>query len=425
MKRTLPKIRTNGISPVKSTERFIILDALRGFALLGIAMANFPEFSLYTFMSAEDAAALPFSATDKWTHYLLYLFIDGKFYTIFSLLFGIGFSIILKNVTRRGGNAMSVFYRRMIILASIGLLHLLFIWSGDILLLYALLGMILPFFRKLSDRSLLILAAMLLFIPVIIDFLCETTHTNLSTTVVQMQQMYCARFGITNENFAYWLRDASSYKEVFQFLIQGAWVRMQEFIDGNRYFKVMGLFIIGFYIGRQHLYAYLGEKKDWLKKVFVRGAFIGLPVSILYAYSALNSHPWGHSIHSLFYFFGVYPMAFAYMAGISILWLKFPHLSVFRWLASPGRMALSNYIGQSVMGILIFYGIGLGLGAGIGLTLVVILAACIWFMQAIFSRIWLHYCQFGLLEWIWRMLTYGKTFRLIRNQNENGEEKRN
>lgn len=401
---------------MKSTERFVILDALRGFALLGIVMANFPEFSLYTFMSAEDAAALPFSAADRWSRYLLYLFIDGKFYTIFSLLFGIGFSIILENVTRRGGNAMPVFYRRMMILACIGILHLLFIWSGDILLLYALLGMILPLFRKLSDRSLLTLAVVLLFIPVIVDIFCETTHTSLSARVVQMQQMYCSRFGITDENFAYWLRDASSYREVFQFLIQGAWVRMQEFIDGNRYFKVMGLFIIGYYIGRQHLYAHLEEKKTWLKKIVVRGTLVGFSVSIFYAYSALNNHPWGQSIHSLLYFFGVYPLAFAYVAGICMLWLKYSRLSVFRWFAFPGRMALSNYIGQSVLGILIFYGIGLGLGAGMGLSWVVVLAACVWLIQAIFSRIWLHYCQFGLLEWIWRMLTYGKIFRLVRNR---------
>ena len=182
MECILPEMKTNGILPVKSTERFVILDALRGFALLGIVMANFPEFSLYTFMSADDASALPFSAADRWLRYLLYLFIDGKFYTIFSLLFGIGFSIILENVTRRGGHAMPVFYRRMMILAFIGVVHLLFIWSGDILLLYALLGMILPLFRKLSDRSLLTFAAVLLFIPVIVDILCETTHTRLSAT---------------------------------------------------------------------------------------------------------------------------------------------------------------------------------------------------------------------------------------------------
>lgn len=248
------------LSPVRSSERYVILDALRGFALLGIAMANFPEFSLYTFMSPEDTAALPLSKADRWLRYLLYFFVDGKFYTIFSLLFGIGFSMILENVTRKGGNALRVFYQRMIVLALIGGMHLMFLWGGDILLLYALLGMLLPLFRRVSNRSLITGAFVLLLIPVVVDFLCEITQTGLSEPVVRMQKVYCTRFGITDENFAYWLHDARSYGEVFQFLIQGAWVRMQEFIDGNRYFKVLGLFLLGFYIGRQHLYARLEEK---------------------------------------------------------------------------------------------------------------------------------------------------------------------
>ena len=269
------------LSPVRSSERYVILDALRGFALLGIAMANFPEFSLYTFMSAEDTATLPLSGVDQWVRYLLYFFVDGKFYTIFSLLFGIGFSIIFENVARKGGNALSVFYRRMIVLAFIGIVHLMFIWSGDILLLYALLGMLLPPLRKLSNRSLLTVAFILLLIPVVVDFLCEVTKLRLSEPVVRMQKVYCTRFGITDENFAYWLHDARSYGEVFQFLIQGAWVRMQEFVDGNRYFEVVGLFLLGFYIGRQHLYARLEEKKIFaeksIQKRFVRRiAYFGI-----------------------------------------------------------------------------------------------------------------------------------------------------
>ena len=145
----------NNLSPIRSSERYVILDALRGFAILGIALANFPEFSLYTFLPADDAAQLPASGGDRGLRYLLYLLVDGKFYTLFSLLFGIGFSIILSNVTRKGGNALRVFYRRMALLALIGGLHLIFLWSGDILLLYALLGMLLPLFRHLSDRRLL------------------------------------------------------------------------------------------------------------------------------------------------------------------------------------------------------------------------------------------------------------------------------
>lgn len=404
-------MRINKLSPVKSSERFVILDSLRGFALLGIAMANFPEFSLYTFMSAENTSTLPLSGGDRWLRYLLYLFVDGKFYTIFSLLFGIGFSIIFENVARKGGNALSVFYRRMIVLALIGGVHLMFLWSGDILLLYALLGMLLPLFRRFSNRSLLTGSFVLLLIPVVVDLLCETTQTRLSEPIVRMQQMYCARFGITDDNFAYWLHDARSYGEVFQFLIQGAWVRMQEFIDGNRYFKVLGLFLLGFYIGRQHLYARLEEKRSWLKKVFRSGLSVGLPVSVLYAYSAMNDHPWGMTVHSILYLMGVYPLAFAYVSGICLLFLRHSDSPAFRWFAAPGRMALTNYVGQSVAGMFIFYGIGLGLGSEISLFVTELIVVAIYIVIQSFSHLWLTLFRFGPLEWIWRMLTYGHWIR--------------
>ena len=122
----------------------MILDALRGFALLGIALANYPEFALWTFLSDEEQQAMPTAAVDSVVRYLQYLFVDGKFYTIFSLLFGVGFSLILSR------HPVSLFMRRMLILAAIGFCHLLFIWSGDILLLYAVGGMLLPLFMRLK-----------------------------------------------------------------------------------------------------------------------------------------------------------------------------------------------------------------------------------------------------------------------------------
>ena len=395
------------LSPVKSSERFVILDALRGFALLGIAMANFPEFSLYTFMSPEATSALPFSGADRGLRYLLYVFVDGKFYTIFSLLFGVGFSLILENVARKGGNAVSVFYRRMAVLALIGIAHLMFIWSGDILLLYALLGMLLPLFRNLSNRTLLAVALLLLLAPVGIDCYCETMRVNLSARVVALQQICCARFGITEDNFTYWLRDSEGYGDVFRFLIQGAIVRAQEFIDGNRYFKVLGLFLIGFYIGKNRLYARLEEMKPWLWKVFRSGLLVGLPVSAIYAWSSMHGHPYGLTVHGALYFLGVYPMAFSYVSGFCLLFLSHPRLPLFGWLAAPGRMALSNYIGQSLAGMLLFYGIGLGLGAGVSLFSTELAVLAVFLFQQTFSTLWLTVFRFGPLEWIWRMLTYG------------------
>lgn len=404
----------NDLSPVRPTERYIILDALRGFALLGICMANFPEFSLYNFLKPEVIATMPSALIDKVTHALLYIFVDGKFYTLFSLLFGIGFSIIINNAAKKGKNGFHIFYRRMSVLLVIGFLHLMFIWSGDILMLYALLGMLLPLFRNVSDRGILMWAVILLVLPIGIDFICETTHIYPSRPIVNLQQYYCAKYGITDANFAYWLRDANDYKEVFQFLIQGALVRMQEFVDGNRFFKVMGLFLVGFYIGRNRIYADLEKRIPWLKKVCKYGFLLGFPFSLLYAWSDMSQHPLGLTVHSSLYFVSVYPMGLFYMSGLCLLYLKSKELFLWKYLAAPGRMALSNYIGQSVIGMLLFYGVGFGWGAGLGLAQTEAVVLMVYLFQIIFSCLWLSRFQYGLLEWIWRMLTYGKTFGILK-----------
>lgn len=401
-------VNTNDISPVKTSERFIILDALRGFALLGICMANFPEFSLYTFLSPEAAASMPTAVQDKITRYLLYIFVDGKFYTLFSLLFGLGFSIIIRNAERKGVNGFRIFYRRMGMLMLFGLLHLMFIWSGDILLLYALLGMLLPFFRQMPDKKLLGWALFFLILPIGVDLMCEITRTNLALPFIRLQETYCAEYGINGTNFAYWLHDAEDYGTVFQFLVQGACVRMQEFIIGNRYFKVLGLFLVGFYIGRNRIYADLEGRKTLLVKVCRLGLIIGLPCSLLYAWSSMGGHPLSDTLHSLFYFISVYPLGFAYAAGLCLLYLRVKSLSIWKWLAAPGRMALTNYIGQSVIGMFLFYGIGLGWGSTIGLLQTEVIVLAVFLFQMLFSRLWLSGFKFGPLEWIWRMLTYGK-----------------
>lgn len=407
-------MNTAGFSPIRPKERYIILDALRGLALFGICLANFPEFSLYSFLKSDVAAGMPTAGIDRVIRYLQYIFIDGKFYTLFSLLFGIGFAILISNAMRKQADGFRVFYRRMGILLVIGFLHLMFIWSGDILVLYALIGLFLPLFRNVSNRGLLVTSAVLLLLPVGVDASTTLWGIDLSAPVVRIQQYFCGKYGITDANFAYWLRDADAYADVFKFLVQGAFVRMQEFIDGNRVFKVMGLFLLGFYMGRNRLYARLDEHKQLLKRVFVYGLAIGLPVSVFYTRSALNDYPYGLVGHSVLYAVGVFPLGLAYVAGFCLWYLRRKEGKVFRLLAAPGRMALTNYIGQSVWGMVIFYGIGLGWGAGMGLLYVVLIATGVYFMEIVFSRFWLHYCRFGPLEWIWRTLTYGKWFKLLK-----------
>ncbi len=394
------------ISPVPVARRHIFLDALRGFALLGVCLANYPEFSLYTFQPDEVVESMPGAGIDRIVRFLQYLLIDGKFYTLFSLLFGIGFSIIISHAAERGANGFRIFYRRMTILALIGCTHLMLIWSGDILLLYAVLGMILPLFRNMTDRRILSVAVVMLVIPVVVDSVCEAMGVFLAKYPYDRWWQTAGSYGITEENFGTWLRDAGSYREVSYFLMQGAWERLYEFMDGNRYFKVMGLFLIGFTIGRNKIYADLGRHDKLLRKVALWGCVTGLPMSVLYAMDAMNPH--GATIHSLLYAVSVYPLGFAYAALLGLFCLRHRDLPVWKLFAAPGRMALTNYISQSVIGMFLFYGIGLGLGASMGLWKTELVALGVFVFQILFSTLWLSVFRFGPLEWIWRMLTYGR-----------------
>ena len=403
-------MKQNVGSPVEGKQRHIILDALRGFALLGIVLANYPEFALYSFLEESPKALFPTATIDYVTQWFLYIFIDGKFYTIFSLLFGIGFSIILENNRKRGANGTLIFYRRMFFLLLIGFAHLILIWSGDILMLYALVGMTLPLFLKCKDKTILIWAFVFLLVPVIIDYICQFTGVYLSSKLVEWQWLLCDRFGITQENFAYWLAEAHSYKDIHKFLLMGAVERMQEFVDGNRYFKVLGLFLIGFWLGRNRMFTRLEEFRSLLRNICLWGLCLGLPLSAVYAWSAMHGKPFGFGTHSLFYFLSVYLTSFGYISAISLLYLKKKEGRFWQVMSFPGRMALTNYIGQSVIGVLIFYGVGLGIGAKTGLIYGELIALTVFTFEIAFSSAWISYFRFGPLEWIWRCLTYLRFF---------------
>lgn len=391
------KLLQNVQGPTTAKERHVILDALRGLALLGIALANFPEFALWTFLSADEQQAMATAGIDSVVRYMQYLLVDGKFYTIFSLLFGVGFSLILSR------HPVSLFVRRMLILAVIGFCHLMFIWSGDILLLYACGGLLLPLFIRLKDRALLVVAVALIVLPVGLDALTEFAGVDFARPFYDAWWAEAARQGITEDNFATWLRDADNYPQMFAFLRQGACERLWEFVEGHRLPKVVGLFMLGYLIGKHRLYARLGEMP--LRKVCVGAFAVGVPMSILYAWSATHGHPWGQTVHSLLYAVSVIPMAAGYVTAMC-LWYP-----ILNWLAAPGRMALSNYISQSLVGVLLFYGLGFGWGCSFGLVYVELTAFAVFVLQIVFCKWWLRYFRFGPLEWVWRMLTYGRYFQ--------------
>ena len=381
-------------------KRYVILDALRGFAILGICLANFPEFSLWTF---SDPAG--WTITDKVTRAVQTFLVDGKFYTLFSLLFGMGFSIQLENA----GQKTRTFYRRMTVLFLIGLIHLLFLWSGDILMLYAAMGMLLPLFKRLPTRKILYAGGGFLVLPV----LCEAIFgTTLSDPLLNEQWRICGLYGITEVNFGTWLADINGYRGMLQFLHQGAVERMWEFVVSYRFFKVLGLFLIGYAVGREKIFADLEGNRKLLKGVLSYGLLLGIPIGILYTWSSMAGEPLGPVAHSVFYLLSVYPMGFAYAAGFSLLFNRSQEGKGWLLLTKPGRMACTNYLGQSVLGVLLFYGIGFGLGGKVDLLATEAIALGVYAFQIAVSALWLKYFRFGPVEWVWRMLTYGRTLPL-------------
>ena len=392
-------------APTSERERYMILDVLRGLSVCGIALANYPEFALWTFLPEEEQAAMSTAGIDAVVRYMLYLFVDGKFYTIFSLLFGVGFSLILAR------HSVSLFLRRMLILAVIGFCHLMFIWSGDILLLYAIGGLLLPLFIRQTDRTLMVVAVALIVLPVGLDALTEFAGIDFAAPFYDAWWSSASRQGINEQNFASWLRDADSYPQMFAFLVQGAHERLWEFVAGHRLLKVVGLFIIGYLIGKNRLYARLPELP--LKKSLLVSLAIGLPASLLYAWSATNGHPSGLTAHSFLYAVSVVPLAFAYIFGVCLVYEK---RTLFTHIASPGRMALTCYITQSLIGILLFYGIGFGLGTSFGLLAIEVTAIAVFALQILCCRLWFRRFRFGPLEWLWRMMTYGRYFQNVRKK---------
>ena len=308
-------------------KRYVILDALRCFAIMGICLANFPEFSLWTFSDPSG-----WTVTDKVTRAVQTFLVDGKFYTLFSLLFGMAFSIQLENA----GQKTRIFYRRMTVLFFIGLIHLLFIWSGDILMLYALMGMLLPLFKKLPTKKVFYAGGFFLVLPV----LCEAVFgTRLSDPLLREQWRICGLYGITEANFGTWLAGIDSYKGMLQFLHQGAVERMWEFVVSYRFFKVLGLFLTGYALGRGKIFADIEGNKGFLKKVLAYSLMLGIPVGLLYTWHSMSGEPLGPVVQSVFYLLGVYPMGFAYAAGFSLLFARSPEGRGWMPLARTGRMA--------------------------------------------------------------------------------------
>lgn len=407
------------VGPLTGSERVEILDILRGFALLGVLLDNVFSFSGYEYFTGWQRQALTSYSSDALFDIAELVFVRGKFYSLFSLLFGIGFAIILARNEKLGVNPLPIFYRRLTILALIGAAHLFFVWDGDILLFYALIGFILPLFRRRSDRTLLITAGLLLLAPLLFDTLRVLLQLHETDFLYQLAQGIDHRNGLPMDDSIslYLYRPGGGWQEWMNWQQTGYLYRYAYLLEDNRFFKVLGMFLLGLYAGRKAIYRRLADFIPLLKRVCCWGFVVGLPGSIGLAVFELDGysllHPAG-LLDTLCYVVGVPPLCLAYVASLCLLWQKRRGRRFWKLFGPVGRMALSNYLLQSGLGIALFYSVGLGLGGRLGPTLFLPLALSIFAFQLLFSRWWFCYFNFGPLEWIWRQLTYGKRLPLLK-----------
>lgn len=383
-----------------SAERIEILDGLRGLALFGILLANILLWSGWVIMTDGQRMALAGPDAVTWQYRFHHLLIDGKFYTIFSMLFGAGFALQLARLSARGADGLRIYRRRVLVLLALGLIHSWLIWDGDILTLYALLGLLLPLFRNWSTRALLSLAMILIFVV-------PPLGIGVSSALgwKPHEALYGLSFAIAEAMGANTAPDQAlawvsrpDFMGWFSWTFSGTPFSWGLRLETWRIPKVLGIMLLGMVIGRRLADGTLLENRVLLGRIFWAGLVLGLPLSLLYAARpGLGQSDWPS-------LFGTVPLAIAYAAGFVLVWQAARPL--LRHLVPVGRMALTNYLLHSIIGTWLFYGIGFGLVGKLQPLAIYAVAASIFAAQVVFSRWWLDRHEQGPMERLWRILTY-------------------
>lgn len=394
-------------APAPITERIHALDVLRGIAVGGILLANVLVFFGLFVGSPEQAAALSTARWDEIAVFFDKVFVDGKFYSIFSLLFGIGFGLQL---ARGGEAAVPRFKRRLRILLAIGAVHAFLLWFGDILMLYALLGFFMPWFARKSDRELLRWVVILLAIP-----------TALYIVALGALPLFSSGGdGATNGG------PPAALFPIFEALGRGG---VKDAIVGNlvfvaarwadlfvtvRFPKVLGMFVLGLWVVRSGLLQSPAAHRSTFVRWSLLGWAVGLPANVI-ATLALHRWPYippspGGLLGVVMQAIGIPMLALGYAATVALLVIDGRRLlNVF---APVGRMALTNYLMHSVICVVLSYGFGFGLWWRIGAAQALGIAVIIIALQIPLSAWWLSRYHYGPVEWIWRRLTYRQPLAL-------------
>jgi len=376
----------NNFYPTQAINRIELLDVLRGFAIAGVLLSNIIILSGHVFTPISDLDNMHLANLNRSLSIIAASVVQGKFYPILMMLFGAGLFMQFRKSDKNG--FLKFFSWRMFVLILIGLFHSI-LWAGDVITIYALFAFLLIPMRKMRPKTYLIVALLMFALHFSVAYFQSIAVVESTERIAQFELP-----GVKPNDLIDTVR-----KNGFSGLWFITTKQMSFLWTLPRYFRVtpstLLLFLLGAYLFGTD---YFSDKAHKVTSLIV-SLILGLIGSYLMFYVS-----WSFSI------IGNMFLALCYISVIALIMKTERGQRFLSGLAPLGRMALTNYIMQSIICILIFYGVGFAYFAQFPLYLVFIIAIVILQFQIIFSKYWLKKHQFGPLESIWRKLTYGKNY---------------
>ena len=403
------------LTPTQVHERIQSLDIIRGIAILGILIMNIQSFSMPGSAYTNPMAFGDMNGINKWVWIISHVFADMKFMNIFSLLFGAGIILVTSKSEMKTGKSAGLHYKRTIWLLIIGLLHAHLIWYGDILVIYALCALILYPLRKIKPSIQLLLGLIIFSIQSIIYlFFGSTLGEWPADTLTEMAQSWAPN--MERINFEIGMITGSLSQQIQYNSAVAMYLETNFFVSLYGFWRVSGLMLIGMALYKIGFFTANKSNTYYYKLIFILFP-LGFTLIILGVIKNFNADwNWEYSrfLGSQFNYWGSLFLCIAYLS----IFMIFTNSNILKSLknrfAAVGRMALTNYILQSLTCTILFFGIGFGLFGQIDRWLQIIIVILIWTLQLICSKPWLEKFRFGPLEWVWRSFTYGKKQKFIK-----------
>ena len=393
--------------PSTDSERIEIADVLRGFAVCGILLVNIMHFKAPGSMGAFGYEG---PALDRLAAAGVLVFAQAKFFTLFSFLFGWGFAVQLLRAERQGRTARfpRLFVRRLLFLGALGAAHAALLSDGDILVLYAVTGLLLVPMRGARPEILIRWAIGIVAVSAVITALLlgsiELGRTFAAEEMAQADAEWADEFRREER--------ALTAAYLGSSFVQGMAARIASYA-GNAWVlfmipTVLAMFMAGFAAGRRSLLRRIADHRAPVRRLCAWGLGLGLPLALI-ALAGMNRLPVLSALMAFWFnLVAAGPiMAMGYCAGIALLWQRPAWRRWLRPLAWLGRLALTNYLLQSAITTVLFHGFGLGLARRVSPAQALLIAVIILAVQLVVSGWWLRRYRFGPAEWLWRTLTYG------------------